>query len=152
MCDVDGVLTDGRMIYTEKGDEIKQFHVRDGLAAEQLRAHGYRLGILSSGHSKQAITKRFSQQGFEFISIESSSKLSRFRDFLERFNVDPSEVIYIGDDINDIEVMRLSRISICPKDAHTSVIDSVDWVLNSNGGNGCLREVSDFLLSGVMKD
>jgi 3-deoxy-D-manno-octulosonate 8-phosphate phosphatase (KDO 8-P phosphatase) len=146
ICDVDGVLTDGKMIYTENGDEIKQFHVRDGIGANLLKEQGIKLGIISSGYSEKSIKKRFSRQGFEFISVECRPKIIRFEEFLEKFNVRCNEVMYIGDDINDIEVMRKCLVSICPKDAHSSILGFSDWVLKTKGGEGCLREVADYLI------
>ncbi|MBW5448503.1 HAD hydrolase family protein [Cohnella sp. CFH 77786] len=138
-------MTDGKMIYSENGDEIKQFHVRDGIAASLIREKGFRLGIMSAGNAEQAITKRFTRLGFEYISVKNRLKEERFQEFLDEFNVIASEVAYIGDDINDIKIMKRCGVAICPSDAHHSVIEFADWVLKSKGGEGCLREVSDHL-------
>lgn len=143
--DIDGVLTDGKMNLTENGDEFKQFHVRDGIAAAMLKDKGFKLGVLSAGLAKNAINKRFSAQGFDYISVDGTSKIDRFRQFMLDNHTSPDEVIYIGDDINDVEVMKHCGVAICPNDAHFSVFDYCDWRLKTKGGNGCLREIADYI-------
>lgn len=146
ICDVDGVLTDGKMIYTEKGDELRNFNVKDGLAANMLKERGLKLAILSSGTNTETVTKRGNKLNFDVISVEEGDKLARFNIIIEKLGVESDRVLYIGDDINDLQVVKQAGVSVCPSDANKSILNEVDWILESKGGDGCLREVADYIL------
>lgn len=147
ICDVDGVLTDGKMIFSENGDEIKNFYVKDGIAANLLKENGYKLGLLSSGRNSKLIQKRGEMLHFDVIDVDCLPKIERFHQILKKLDLSDNEVIYIGDDINDLDVMNTRCISVCPADAHSVTKNKSNWTLNSKGGQGCLREVADLLLS-----
>jgi YrbI family 3-deoxy-D-manno-octulosonate 8-phosphate phosphatase len=150
VCDVDGVLTDGKMIYTENGDEIKNFHTRDGIAAQELKAKGYMLIIISSGHKKDIIERRAKFLKFDEIVVTSLPKDEILDGLADKHHFSYDEILYIGDDINDIPAMKKCAVSCCPSDAYWRVKELADIVLNTKGGGGCLREVSDILLYGII--
>jgi YrbI family 3-deoxy-D-manno-octulosonate 8-phosphate phosphatase len=146
VCDVDGVLTDGKMIYSEKGDELKNFNTKDGIAVKLLKAAGYKLAIISSGICVNIIKKRGNFLGFDQVIVTDKNKYVELMSMLDEMKLNYENVLYIGDDINDYEAMDRCGIKCCPADACKQIRDISHIVLNASGGNGCLREVADLLL------
>ncbi|MDR2406996.1 MAG: HAD hydrolase-like protein [Bacteroidales bacterium] len=146
VCDVDGVLTDGKMIYSEKGDELKNFNTKDGIAAKLLKNGGYKLAIISSGICINLINKRGNFLGFDKIIVTDKSKIAELDNLLNDFGLQYDNVLYIGDDINDYEAMKRCRIRCCPADACKKIRWISDIVFRSSGGDGCLREAAELLL------
>jgi YrbI family 3-deoxy-D-manno-octulosonate 8-phosphate phosphatase len=149
VCDVDGVLTDGKMIYSEKGDELKNFNTKDGIAAKLLRTAGYKLAIISSGICVNVIKKRGDFLGFDKVIVTDKNKQVELVSLLDKMELHYENVLYIGDDINDYEAMDRCGIKCCPADACNTIRDISHIVLNTSGGNGCLREVAELLLGEV---
>ncbi len=150
-CDVDGVLTDGKMVYSEGGDELKNFHTRDGIGARMLKKAGYKLAMISSGINEQLIHKRGSFLGFHAISSGMEPKKNRITALTSELGIEPGEILYLGDDINDLDFMNECGFTVCPQDAHYKVKAAADLILEKKGGEGCLRELADYLLEGVLK-
>jgi YrbI family 3-deoxy-D-manno-octulosonate 8-phosphate phosphatase len=148
VCDVDGVLTDGKMIYSENGDELKNFNTKDGIAAKLLKSAGYKLAIISSGICVNIINKRGNFLGFDKVVVTDKSKSVELDNLLKEFGLQYENVLYIGDDINDYEAMKKCRIKCCPADACKKIRDISDVVFRSSGGNGCLREGAEMILGG----
>lgn len=146
VCDIDGVLTDGKMIYSENGDELKNFHTRDGIAAKALKAAGYKLAILSSGICKNIVGKRGAFLGFDAVVVTKQEKCIDLKRLSNELDVPLKHILYIGDDINDEAAMTLCGVTCCPADAWVSIRDTADIVLETVGGSGCLREVAQLLL------
>lgn len=146
ICDVDGVLTDGKMVYSQNGDQLKNFNTRDGIAAKLLKNNNFKLALFSSSINDKLIQNRGEFLGFDVIDVGLRDKLERLEKIREKLNVTYDNIIYIGDDINDLKAMDKCKISICPSDAHKDIKNKVDWVLESKGGEGCLREVCDYIL------
>lgn len=149
LSDVDGVLTDAGMYYTEEGDELKKFNTRDGKGFELLRNANIKTGIITSENTK--IVERRAQKlkvDFLYQGQEHGGKLSAALAICEELNIDLSEVAYIGDDVNCYELLSSVGYAACPSDA-VDKIKSIPNILllNSKGGEGAMREFVNILLS-----
>ena len=139
--DVDGVLTDGGMYYTESGDEFKKFNAKDGLGIRRLTKNGIPVGIISHGHLSKLINKRAELLGIKHVFIGMGvKKLDILTKWCEELKIDLHDVAYIGDDINDLDVLHAVGVSACPDDAVLRVKDVAHHILQCNGGQGCVRE------------
>lgn len=145
LSDVDGVMTDGRIIYDSAGVETKQFHVRDGLGVKVWMRCGLAFGIVSARNSPMVMA-RSKELGVEHILQGFEDKLPAVIQLLDRLQIEPSSVCYIGDDLQDIPVMRYVGLAVAPADAAVDARIAARWVLNSNGGMGTLRELIERLL------
>jgi 3-deoxy-D-manno-octulosonate 8-phosphate phosphatase (KDO 8-P phosphatase) len=147
--DVDGVLTDGKIIIDSNGEEIKSFNVKDGQLMEFMRSNGIIFGAIS-GRSSTALSKRLNELRVEFSRLGVKNKLNCFHEFVKEFNIDPSCICYIGDDIIDLQVLRVCGLSVAPSDASELILPYVNLVTKAKGGEGVLREVIDKII--VEKD
>lgn len=141
--DVDGTMTDGRINVTEEGHQFKQFHARDGLGIRMLIKKGIRVGIVSHSFASGAIEARGKMLGIEYIYTGLEEKDTILERWCEELGLTIDKVAFIGDDLNDIPVMKKVGISACPSDAATEVLNFVDLVLEKKGGEGCVREFID---------
>ena len=144
--DVDGVLTDGKIIYDDTGREIKNFNVKDGLIIGHLKRAGIVTGAIS-GRESDATAKRCAELKIDFCHQGILDKASTFDKLMKHYKLKTKQVAFIGDDINDLPVFRLAGLSICPSDTFTYIKQRVDLVTNAKGGQGVLREVADLVLS-----
>jgi 3-deoxy-D-manno-octulosonate 8-phosphate phosphatase (KDO 8-P phosphatase) len=144
--DVDGVLTNGKIIYDETGKEIKQFNVKDGQIVSHLKKAGIILGAIS-GRETATVTKRMAELKVDFCHQGIVDKGVVFEKLLKHYKLKNKEVAFIGDDINDFPIFRLTGFSACPKDAIDYVKEKVDLVTFAKGGAGVLREVADLVLA-----
>ena len=145
LVDVDGVLTDGRIIMDDLGVESKNFHVRDGFAIALWRKTGRRVAILS-GRRAKVVDLRAAELGISPVIQGEPSKSSPFRALLAELGLDANQVCYIGDDLPDIPVMRAVGLSACPADAVDEVRRVAHVVANAKGGEGAVREVVELIL------
>lgn len=143
--DVDGVLTDGKIIYDENGKETKTFHVKDGLIISYLKKAGILTGAIS-GRESAAVTKRFAELKIDFCHQGIVDKAMVFEKLLVHYQLKKKEVAFIGDDINDLPVFRLCGLAICPLDTYDYIKAQADLVTLAKGGEGVLREVADLVL------
>jgi len=149
--DIDGVMTDGGIIYTENGDEIKKFHARDGLAIISLINAGYQVGFLSSGFTQNTITHRAKILGVKKVYIGTWKKLEVLEKWCNEMKITMQNVAYIGDDLNDIPVIEKVGLSACPADAAEAVKEKVTIILSKCGGQACVSEFADNYLSTLYK-
>lgn len=145
LSDVDGVLTDGRIIYDNSGVETKVFHVRDGLGIKLWQKSGFSFGIVTSRNS-QIVRMRSAELGITHVRQGFDEKLPAALDIMNQLGVKPSQVCYIGDDLPDLSVMRQVGLSVSPADGAADVRQAAHWVLRSGGGEGCVRELIERLL------
>lgn len=143
---MDGVLTDGRIIYDETGKEIKNFHVRDGIIISYLKKAGIITGAIS-GRESAAVTKRFAELKVDFCHQGIVDKAMVFEKLIAHYNLKTKEVAFIGDDLNDLPVFRLVGLAVCPADTYDYIKERADLVTYAKGGNGVLREVADLVLT-----
>jgi len=144
--DVDGVLTNGRIIYDENGKETKQFNVKDGLIIGHLKKANIIVGAIS-GRESSAVAKRASELKLDFCHQGIIDKLSVYNKIAEFHKLKKKEIAYIGDDLNDLEVLRDCGLSVCPADSPIYIRNIVDLVSGAKGGNGVVREVADLILA-----
>ena len=139
--DVDGVLTNGGILANLDGELFRTFDSKDGFGLRMASMHGYKIGIITGGRS-ESIRKRFITCGVvpEDVYLGSRDKIEDFEDFCRRHNLKPEEVMYFGDDIPDIEVIRAAGIGVCPNDAVEEVKEAADIISDRPGGKACVRE------------
>lgn len=138
--DVDGVMTDGGMFYTDSGEEIKRFDTKDGRGIIELQKSGVQVGLISSGFRSEIIDGRAKTLGIDKVYVGTEPKLEILKDWCEELNINLHEVAYIGDDVNDREIINTVGFSGCPADGMNTIKKIVDVVLTRNGGQGCIRE------------
>lgn len=143
--DVDGVLTDGRLIYGADGEQWKVFHVRDGLGLKLARDAGLKVGILS-GRGNAALAARAREIGFDALIQDRHDKDTAFTEFLAEHGADPDRVAYAGDDLLDLPVIQRCGLSFAPADAVLEVRERVHRVLSAPGGQGAVREMCEAIL------
>jgi YrbI family 3-deoxy-D-manno-octulosonate 8-phosphate phosphatase len=143
--DVDGVLTDGRIIYDSNGVESKHFHVRDGLGIKLWMERGYDFCILTSRQST-IVQKRADELGIKHVAQGHASKVPAAKSMLGLVDCKPEQVCYIGDDLPDIPVMKSVGLAVAPADAANDARDAAHWILKAGGGQGAVRELVERLL------
>ncbi len=143
--DVDGVLTDGRIIYMGDQREIKEFNVRDGLGVKLAQKAGIRVVLLTSRRSP-ALQRRAQELGIVELHQGSANKLEELQRIAARLSVSLDEILYAGDDLPDLAAMMRTGLSAAPSDAAPEVIAAATWKLDSRGGAGAFRELVERLL------
>lgn len=138
--DVDGVLTDGGIYLTERGDEIKKFHARDGRGIVTAQKQGVEVAFLSGGRFPEAIRLRAERLGVKRCYVGTEPKTAVLERWMAESGLTYQQVAHIGDDANDLEVLARVGLSACPADAASRNREVVDIVLNLAGGQGCVRE------------
>lgn len=146
LMDCDGVLTDGRLYFSESGETLKVFHVRDGQGIVSWHKAGFMSGIISGRNSK-IVERRATELGISYIRQSSQDKLFDFEDILEETGLSPDQVAYIGDDIPDIPLLKAVGFSVAVADAAEEVFADVHYITKNKGGNGAVRELCDLLLN-----
>lgn len=141
--DIDGVMTDGGMYFTEEGDQFKKFNTKDGMAVLALTKSGFQVAIISSGFRGNAIKARAEMLGVQFCYVGRDPKMGILDTHLKALGLSYENVAIIGDDINDLQMMDAVGLSICPKDAVSEVKRRCDIILNAEGGRACVREFID---------
>ena len=144
--DVDGVLTDSRIIYDETGKEIKNFNVKDGQIISYLKKVGIIVGAIS-GRESGATSKRCTELKIDFCHQGILDKAMTFDKLVKHYKFKAKEVAFIGDDINDLPVFKKAGFSVCPADTFDYIKQQVDLVTHAKGGSGVLREVADLVLA-----
>ena len=142
--DVDGVLTKGEITYTENGDEIKGFNIKDGYGIRLLKKDSpLIIGIISNSSHVNILTKRKTVLELDFCEAGHGAKEETLKQKCKEYNISPKEVMFIGDDLNDINVMKICGLVACPNDAVDEVKRLAHIVLKNRGGEGCVRELID---------
>ena len=143
--DVDGVLTDGGIIYDNTGLEIKRFNVKDGQIISHLKQAGFVVGAIT-GRNSQVVKNRCEELKLDFHYHGSSDKLVQYEKIKENYTLTDEEIAYVGDDIIDLGLLSRCGLSATPNDARFYMKNNVDLVLPSKGGEGALRDFADFIL------
>lgn len=144
--DVDGVLTDGGIIYDNSGNETKRFNVKDGHVVKTLRDHGILTAVIT-GRNSEVVKFRCNELKFDFHYHGVKDKILVLKEILQKTNLTFSQCAYIGDDLPDVGLIRLVGLSAVPFDAIEYVKPEADLVLTKRGGEGCFRELSDLILA-----
>ena len=140
--DVDGVFTDGQVLATDNGDLLRSHNAKDGFAVRVAIMRDYPVAIITGG-SSESIALRFMQIGVprEDIYLKSIYKMPDFEDFLKRHNLKAEEVLFMGDDIPDIGILKVCGVPACPSDAVNEVKEVCEYISIYGGGKGCARDV-----------
>jgi 3-deoxy-D-manno-octulosonate 8-phosphate phosphatase (KDO 8-P phosphatase) len=143
--DIDGVLSTQTIPLNFMGVPNRTVNLRDGYAIQLAVRKGYHVGVISGGRSKEYM-KRLKSLGVNDIYLNSKSKLAHFNDFLKKHNLSKNDVLYMGDDIPDYEVMREAGLPVCPSDADSEIRQVAAYVSDKKGGEGCVRDVIEQVL------
>lgn len=145
LLDVDGVLTDGRIIYDNQGNELKAFDVKDGHGLKMLQRAGIKIGIIT-GRQSEVVVKRAAELGIEILYQKALNKLDPYNEILAAQGLTDQQVAYVGDDVVDLPILRRVGFSATVADAVPEVLPLVDYVATRPGGRGAVREICDLLL------
>jgi len=143
--DVDGVLTDGMVHVTDHGEQLRYMSVKDGYAIKKALQMGYHLAVISGGSSIGA-QQRLTQLGISDVFISVKNKLPVFEQWIKNRNLNPKEVLYMGDDIPDIPVLNACGLPSCPSDAVDEVKHYCQYISPLAGGQNCVRDVIEKVL------
>lgn len=148
LTDCDGVLTDGGVYYGAEGEVLKKFNIRDGMGVERLRdLRGIVTGIIT-GEASPSVLKRAAKLRIEEVHLSVKDKLSCVKDLAARHGLSLDRIAYIGDDVNDLEVLMAVGLSACPADAQPSVRKVCNYICNADGGMGAFREFAELIIEG----
>jgi 3-deoxy-D-manno-octulosonate 8-phosphate phosphatase (KDO 8-P phosphatase) len=145
LLDVDGVLTDGGILYNDNGTETKAFNVKDGLGLKLLMEAGIRLAIIT-GRRSNALFNRCKELGIDLIYDGVADKAEALNRILERTGFSAEEVACVGDDLPDLALMRRAGLSIAVADAHVALRENADMITSAKGGRGAVRETCEAIL------
>ena len=143
--DVDGVLTDGRLYFSDSGDEMKSFHSRDGLGINLLQQTGVPVGIITARQSN-LVAHRAGDLGIEHLYQGKKEKFPAYVELCEKLNLSPEEVAFVGDDVVDLPIMLDVGLSITVPQGHRIVKDNSHWTTPNEGGSGAARDVCELIM------
>ena len=143
--DVDGVLTDGKILINSDGELLRSFDTKDGYAMKCALVKGFKIVIITGGRN-EAVRERFKELGVIDIYLGAHHKIDAYQDLMDNYDLNPEEILYIGDDIPDIPVMEKVGLGCCPADAASDVKAMADYVSHKKGGEGCVRELIEQVL------
>jgi 3-deoxy-D-manno-octulosonate 8-phosphate phosphatase (KDO 8-P phosphatase) len=145
LLDVDGVLTDGRIIYDSLGNESKAFDVKDGHGLKLIQRAGIQVGIIT-GRQSEVVARRAAELGIEILYQKALTKLGPYEEILAQHGLTDAQVAYVGDDVIDLPILRRVGFSATVADAVPDLLPLVDYVTQRPGGRGAVREICDLLL------
>lgn len=143
--DVDGVMTDGKFLLTDEGGFLRSMNAKDGFAMKHALLNGFTLAIITGGWS-EGVTNRLSKLGIDHIYTKAHDKLPCLNDFIEKAGIAKEDILYMGDDVADLPVLREVGLSCCPKDAVAEVLNTCDYISKNKGGESCVREVIEITM------
>lgn len=148
--DVDGVLSRGNIMIAEDGSLWRSTNTKDGFAIQFAARQGFPMAIITGGASEGVVT-RYKNLGIKHIYLKSKNKWADLEDFMQKTGVKPDEIMYMGDDIPDLSVMKKVRMPVCPKDAVPQVKEVAKYISMFAGGYGCVRDVIEQTLKSQNK-
>jgi len=147
LTDCDGVLTDTGTYYSTNGEEMKRFSIRDGMGTERLRKLcNIETGIVT-GENSGIVSSRAAKLNITEVHLGIKNKVACVKEICERLNLQLEQIAFIGDDTNDIEVMKIVGLTACPSDATHFVKELADLIVESKGGNGPFRDFAEFIIN-----
>src|SRR5688572_1985538 len=149
--DVDGVLTDAGMYYSESGEELKKFNTRDGMGIKLLQHAGLITALITMEETK-LVSRRAEKLAIPEVHQGTRDKLAVMREIVARHGLTLQEVAFIGDDVNELEVLNAVGFGAAPADALPAVRSAVDYVCRQKGGEGAVRELADLILAACTKN
>lgn len=152
LADCDGVLTDTGTYYSVNGEEMKRFSIRDGMGMERLRKHCNINSGIVTGESTDIVRRRGEKLNLTEIHLGIKDKPKLIKEMCERLELSLEEIAYIGDDTNDIEVMKIVGLSACPSDATSFAKEVADLVVKNKGGHGAFRDFAEIIIEANLKN
>jgi 3-deoxy-D-manno-octulosonate 8-phosphate phosphatase (KDO 8-P phosphatase) len=143
--DVDGVLTNGILLLTESGEQLRQFNIKDGYALQLAVKKGIKVAALSGARSK-GVEHRLKGLGIQDVFLGLDSKLEVYKNYLLQNDLTAEQVLFMGDDIPDLQVMNLAGLAVCPLDAVEEIKAISHYISSRNGGEGCVRDIVEKVL------
>ena len=143
--DVDGVLTKGDITYTSSGEELKTFHAKDGMGLAIAHAMGLQTAIIT-GRTSSIVERRAKELKISHVQMGSHNKSAGLQVVLDILQVEPQEVAYMGDDLNDLGVMSRVGLAMTPQDGVPEIKDIAHYICQANGGEGAVREAVEYIL------
>ncbi len=144
--DVDGVLTDTGVYYSERGEEMKRFSIRDGMGVERLRNVGVETAIIT-GEGSPSVLKRAEKLHINELHLRVKNKIELLGQICEKHNITPLEIAYIGDDVNDVEMMQAVGLAASPADGMSFAKDAAHFICSARGGHGAFREFAELIIA-----
>lgn len=144
--DVDGVLTNGAVYYGPEGERLKRFYIRDGMGFERLRNAGYQV-VVMTGENSELVHRRMEKLQVQHYFPGAKDKYSLLLQWCREHNIQPAEVAFLGDDVNDLAAMQLCGLKACPADAFNQIRSIADYVCHRPGGQGAFRELAELILA-----
>lgn len=138
--DVDGVLTNGKVLITSEGEMYREMDTKDGYAMKCALMQGYKVAIISGG-TNEGVRSRLRALGIFDIYLGAHHKVEPFQDLIDSYSLSPQEILYMGDDVPDIPVMSKVAVAACPADAVADVKSMANYISHKKGGEGCVRDV-----------
>jgi 3-deoxy-D-manno-octulosonate 8-phosphate phosphatase (KDO 8-P phosphatase) len=143
--DVDGVFSSTKVLLHPSGEIMRTMNIKDGFAVFYTIRKGYPIGIISGGNT-HSVRIRFTNLGITDIYLESSNKIVDFNDFIRKYDLLPENILYMGDDLPDFEVMKMVGFPTCPSDAVEEIKAISSYISDKAGGEGCVRDVIEQVL------
>ena len=143
--DVDGVLSNPKVYLHPDGELVRTMNTKDGYALQYAAKRGYPIAIISGGRT-ESVGLRFKGLGINDIYLGSSRKVEDFNDFILKYDLAPGDVLYMGDDLPDYDVMRQAGVACCPSDAVEEIKSISHYISHLGGGEGCARDVIEQVL------
>ena len=146
LLDVDGILTDGKLYFSNSGEESKAFHSLDGHGIKMLMRAGIPVGIIT-GRKSNIVTNRASDLGIDILYQGREDKIDALREIIANTGIPADAIAYVGDDLPDLPVLQAVRLSFSVPGAHPELKSAVNAITTRSGGEGAVREITDFILS-----
>ena len=143
--DYDGVLSDGSIITLDDGEAYRTTNVKDGYALQLARKKGYRIAVIS-GAKANCMLHRLEALNIKDVFLGVENKMEVFRDYMKNNGLTPDEILFMGDDIPDYQIMQASGVSTCPADAAEEIKKIARYISHFNGGKGCVRDIIEQVL------
>ena len=143
--DYDGVLSDGQVLLTSDGDALRTANVKDGYAMQLAIKKNYRIAIISGGYS-ESMKRRFETLKIEDVFLGVDKKIDVYNQYMKDHNLEKENVLYMGDDIPDYEIMLAAGVPTCPSDAVEEIKRIATYISHQQGGHGCVRDIIEQVL------
>lgn len=143
--DVDGVLTDGTVTIMPDGEQLRSLSSKDGFAIQLAIKKGFRICVITGGNS-EAVRQALKRLGIEDVYLKVAKKIDCYEDIKVMYDLEDSEIMYMGDDLPDYDVMKLVGIAACPQNAAREILDISKYISDADGGKGCARDIIEKVL------
>jgi 3-deoxy-D-manno-octulosonate 8-phosphate phosphatase (KDO 8-P phosphatase) len=152
LTDSDGVLTDAGVYFSAKGEEFKRFSIRDGMGVERLRNYAGIETIIITGEKSGSVKSRAEKLKIKEYYLGVKNKAALLPEIIKKNNVEPENIAFIGDDANDVELMKLIGFRVVPSDGMSFIKEIADYICENNGGSGAFRELAELILAFNVED